>query len=427
MEKSILLKNILVKDDVSDILIRGNRIAGIWKSAECNGSEADPETEVVECKGKAAFPGFINMHTHAGMALMRGIGEDIAFHKWLDKIWEVEENIDEEYVYHATKVACLEMIKTGTTTFNDQYWYMPVAYKAAMEMGLRPALSYVVLDKNDPEESERQKAQCVEVYEMAQSWDKKAQLVLAVHAIYSVREPMMLWAVDFARKHNLRIHMHLSETQKEVEDCMREHDGMSPVEYLDSLGVLGPDVIAAHTLWLSENDIRILGERGVTCVHNINSNLKLASGYRFLYNELKAAGANVCLGTDGCGSSNNLDMLEAMKTAAMVQKAWRNDPSAMPLDELSDMVGVNAAKALGFDSGRLEEGALADILIIDTENYNFLSPGTFLANLVYSAHSDCIDSVICDGKFIMRGRVVEGEKEIIENAKKYINRLWTQE
>lgn len=427
MEKSILLKNILVKDDVSDILIRGNRIAGIWKSSECNGSEADPETEVVECKGKAAFPGFINMHTHAGMALMRGIGEDIAFHKWLDKIWEVEENIDEEYVYHATKVACLEMIKTGTTTFNDQYWYMPVAYKAAMEMGLRPALSYVVLDKNDPEESERQKAQCVEVYEMAQSWDKKAQLVLAVHAIYSVREPMMLWAVDFARKHNLRIHMHLSETQKEVEDCMREHDGMSPVEYLDSLGVLGPDVIAAHTLWLSENDIRILGERGVTCVHNINSNLKLASGYRFLYNELKAAGANVCLGTDGCGSSNNLDMLEAMKTAAMVQKAWRNDPSAMPLDELSDMVGVNAAKALGFDSGRLEEGALADILIIDTENYNFLSPGTFLANLVYSAHSDCIDSVICDGKFIMRGRVVEGEKEIIENAKKYINRLWTQE
>ncbi len=427
MEKSILLKNILVNDHVSDIMIRGNRIAGIWSSSSCSLSETDPDTDIVDCSGKAAFPGFVNMHTHAGMALMRGIGEDIAFHKWLDKIWEVEENIDEEYVYHATKLACLEMIKTGTTTFNDQYWYMPMAYKAAMEMGMRPALSYVVLDKNDPEESERQKVQCLEMYEMAQKWDKKAHLLLAVHAIYSVREPMMLWAVDFARKHGLKIHMHLSETRKEVEDCMREHGGMSPVEYLDSLGVLGPDVIAAHTLWLSENDVRILGKRGVTCVHNINSNLKLASGYRFLYNELKAAGANICIGTDGCGSSNNLDMLEAMKTSAIVQKAWRDDPSAMPLDELSAMATTNGAKALGLDIGRIEEGALADMLIIDIENYNFISPGTFLANLVYSAHSDCIDSVICDGRFIMRGRVVEGEKEIIENAKKYINRLWTQE
>lgn len=427
MEKSILLKNILLDENVSDILIRGNRIAGIWNSSDSHSIEVDGETEVVECKGKAAFPGLMNMHTHAGMALMRGIGEDIAFHKWLDKIWEVEENIDEEYVYHATKLACLEMVKTGTTTFNDQYWYMPVAYKAAMELGMRPALSYVVLDKNDPEESERQKAQCQEVYDMSRSWDDKAQLLISVHAIYSVREPMMLWAVDFARKHGLKIHMHISETQKEVEDCMKEHNGMSPVEYLDSLGVLGPDVIAAHTLWLSENDIRILGERGVTCVHNINSNLKLASGYRFLYKELMEAGANVCIGTDGCGSSNNLDMLEAMKTSAIVQKAWRGDPSAMPLDELTAMATVNAAKALGFDTGRIEVGALADMLIIDIENYNFLSPGTFIANLVYSAHSDCIESVICDGKFIMRNRVVEGEKEIIENAKKQINKLWIQD
>ena len=427
MEKSILLKGILVHDRVSDILITGNRIAKISESTGCLICEADGSVEVVDCKGKAAFPGFINMHTHAGMALMRGIGEDIAFHKWLDRIWQVEENIDEEFVYHSTKVACLEMIKTGTTTFNDQYWYMPMAYKAAMEMGLRPALSYVVLDKNDPEESERQKVQCLEMFEESRNWDNKGTLLIAVHAIYSVREPMMLWAVDFARKHGLKIHMHISETQKEVEDCMREHDGMSPVEYLDSLGVLGPDIIAAHTLWLSENDIRILGERGVTCVHNINSNLKLSSGYRFLYKELKEAGANVCIGTDGCGSSNNLDMLEAMKTSAIVQKGWRGDPSAMPLAELSDMATVNGAKALGLDTGRLEEGALADILIVDVDNYHFITQRNFLANFVYSAHSDCVESVICDGKFIMRDRVVEGEKEILENAKKYISRLWIQE
>lgn len=417
----ILLKNIQLEDVASDILIDGNLIASVVPAD--NQTFVQEETEVVDCTGKAAFPAFINMHTHAGMALMKGVGEDMAFHEWLDKIWQVEEHIDDDYIYCATKAACLEMIKTGTVTFNDQYWHMPVAYKAAMEMGMRPALSYVVLDKNDPEESERQKEQCLQMYQMTKEWDPKAQLLISVHAIYSVREPMMLWAVNFAREHGLKIHIHISETRKEVEDCMRDHDGMSPVEYLDSLGVLGPDVIAAHTLWLSDNDIKILGERGVTCVHNINSNLKLASGYRFRYKELKEAGANVCIGTDGCGSSNNLDLLEAMKTAAIVQKAWRDDPTAMPLEELAEMAGVNAAKALGVNAGRIEPGALADILIVDVTGYQFLSPARFLANLVYSAHSDCVESVICDGKFIMRDRVVPGEEKILADARKAMTRL----
>ena len=201
---------------------------------------------------------------------------------------------------------------------------------------------------------------------------------------------------------------------------MREH-GMSPVEYLDSLGILGPDVIAAHTLWVSDKDVEILGRRGVTCVHNVNSNLKLASGYKFRYHELKDAGANVCLGTDGCASSNNLDMLETMKTSAMIQKAWRDDPSAMPLQDILDMASYNAGKGLGLDLGRIEPGALADILIVDTDNYSVLSPGSFEANLVYSAHSDCIDSVMCNGRFLMRNRTVEGEKEIIAEARKAMN------
>lgn len=417
---SILLKNIVVAGNLSDMLIVDERIASVVPAGE--GSEAVPADEIVDCTGKAAAPGFVNMHTHAGMAMMRGIGEDIAFHEWLDRIWKVESNIDEEYVYHATKVACLEMIKTGTTTFNDHYWHMPMAHKAAMELGLRPVLAYVICDRNDPEESERQKIQCREMYEEYLKWNDHSVFAIAVHAIYSVREEMIVWSVNFAREHGLKIHIHVSETQKEITDCMAQHGGMSPVEYLDSLGVLGPDVIAAHTLWLSDNDIRILGERGVTCVHNVNSNLKLASGYRFLYNELRDAGANICLGTDGCASSNNLDMLETMKTSAMIQKAWREDPSAMPLSELMDMATANGGKALGLDVGRIKAGALADILIVDTQNYNFLSPGSFEANLVYSAHSDCIDSVICNGRFIMRGRVVPGESEILAEARKVMAR-----
>lgn len=422
MTNSILLKNIQLDGEKSDILIKGDRIHEICTAGQSS-VVADADVEIVECEGKAAFPGLINMHTHAGMSMMRGIGEDITFHEWIDRIWEIEKDIDEDYVYHATKVACLEMIKTGTTTFNDQYWHVEAACRAALEMGIRPAVSYVILDRNDPEESERQKIQCRKVYEASQAWSDMALFMISIHAIYSVREEMILWAAAFAREHGLKIHVHVSETKKEVEDCMAAHDGMSPVEYLDSLGVLGPDVIAAHTLWLSDNDVRILAERGVTCVHNVNSNLKLSSGYRFLYNELRDAGANLCLGTDGCASSNNLDMLEAMKTSAMVQKAWRGDPSAMPLNELADMVTVNAANALGLDLGRIVPGALADILIVDVQGYQFLSPGSFEANLVYSAHSDVIDSVICNGRFVMRGRIVPGEKEILDAARGVMKRL----
>lgn len=417
--KSILLNNVTLGGVCSDILISDDKIAAI---GECGSFEFPQDAEVVECSGKTAVPGFINMHTHAGMAMMRGVGEDISFHAWLDRIWEVEKNLSEEYVYHATKVACLEMVKTGTTTFNDQYWFMPMAYKAAIELGIRPSLSYVILDRNDPEESERQKVQCQQMYEWAAKWGNEALFMISIHAIYSVREEMIVWAADFARSHGLKIHVHVSETRKEVEDCLAQH-GISPVEYLDKLGILGPDVIAAHTLWLSDKDVEILGRRGVTCVHNVNSNLKLASGYKFMYNELRDAGANICLGTDGCASSNNLDMLETMKTAAMIQKAWRDDPSAMPLDELMAMTTSNAAKALGIDAGRIEVGALADILLVDTDSYHFLSSGSFEANLVYSAHSDSIDSVICGGRFVMKNRIVPGEKEILAEAKKFLNRI----
>lgn len=417
----ILLRNIEWNGSQMDILIEGNSISEVAPAGKIVVKEVDADT--VDCTGKAAMPGFVNMHTHAGMAMMRGVGEDIAFHEWIDRIWKVEEKLDEDLVYQSTRLACLEMIKTGTTTFNDHYWYMPMAYKAATEMGLRSVLAYVICDRNDPEESERQKIQCQQMYEISRAWGDAATFCIAIHAIYSVREEMMVWATRFARERGLKIHIHVSETRKEIEDCKAQHDGRSPVEYLDSLGILGPDVVAAHTLWLSEKDVEILGKREVNCVHNVNSNLKLASGYRFLYNELRDAGANICLGTDGCASSNNLDMLETMKTSAMIQKAWRDDPTAMPLPEIMSMATANAGKALGLNIGRIEKGALADILIVDTQNYSFLSPASFEANLIYSAHSDCIDSVICNGRFVMRGRVVPGEQQILADARKALVKL----
>lgn len=421
---TILLKDIQVDGRIVDIGISGNRIEKIVPSGEAAGASpvAASGVEVVDCSGKVAVPGFVNMHTHAAMSLMRGVGEDIVFSDWINRIWDVEAKIDSEFVYWATKVACIEMLKTGTTAFNDHYWYPLAGHRAAIEMGMRPAVSYVVCDRNDPEEAEREKEELQKVYEQSQEWPGHSTFAAAFHAIYSVTEEMIVWVAEFARKHGLKLHFHLSETEPEVENSMKRH-GLSPVQYLDRLGVLDENAIAAHTLWLSDEDIEILGKRKVNCVHNINSNLKLASGYKFRYSELRDAGANVCIGTDGCASSNNLDMLEAMKTSAIVQKAWRGDPSAMPLDELMQMATSNGAKALGLDAGRIAEGALADILIVDVDNPFFLSPGSFLANFIYSAHSDCIESVICNGRFVMRNRVISGEKEILEQTRKMLAKL----
>lgn len=421
---NILLKNIVCNGTVSDIYIEGSVIARIVTSAgDPCGQIPASGVEVVDCQGKTAMPAFVNMHTHAGMSLMRGIEEDVPLKEWIDRIWEVESHIDGDFVYHATKVACLEMIKSGTVTFNDQYWFPLMARKAAVEMGLRPVISYVVLDHNNKEDAEFQKDECVRTYEESLGWKDGGLFSMAFHAIYSVSEEMMLWSAEFARKHGLKLHIHLSETEKEVRDCMAGHNGLSPVEYLDRLGILGPDVIAAHTLWLSDEDVRILGERKVNCVHNINSNTKLASGYRFRYNELRDAGANVCIGTDGCASSNNLDMLEALKTTALFQKAWRENPKALPLYELISLATSNGADALGLDTGRLEAGMQADICIVNTDSSFFLSPGSFLSNFIYSAHSDCIDSLISMGRFVMRNRKVEGEESILRDARKELGKI----
>lgn len=420
----ILLKNALFEDRRVDIYIHDGIIAGITPSVPGTFPSPAEKYETVDCSSKAVLPSFINMHTHAAMSMMRGVGEDINFHEWLARIWQIESGITPEYVYYATRLACLEMIKTGTATFNDQYWHMPQARKAALEIGIRPVLSYVLCDRMNPAESKIQIRECIRHYEESLKWPEKSQFVISVHAIYSVCEEAIVWAAGFAAEHGLKLHVHLSETEKEVLDCKAAHNGMTPVEYLESLGFFSPDVIAAHSLWLSDKDVEILGRHGVNCVHNINSNLKLTSGYRFRYNELRDAGANVCLGTDGCGSSNNLDMLEAMKTAAMVQKAWRKDATAMPLNELFATGTSNGARALGLNSGSLEVGRIADLMLVDIDNWNFISNAPTLANFIYSAHSDCIDSLMCNGRWIMKNRMVDGERDIIRDARKVLNTIY---
>ena len=415
----ILLQRIQHLGQEVDILIGGGRIVRI--SPEPLDVPAGAET--ADCRGKAVLPGFVNMHTHAAMILLRGIHEDLALYDWLNRIWKIEDRIDGEFIYWASKAACLEMIRSGTTTFNDQYWHSPRTREAAVEMGIRPAVSFIFLDGGNPERAKKQRKDCQALYEQTLDWGDESQLTISIHSVYTVCEENILWARDFAREHGLRIHLHVAETALEDADCRKAHGGLSPVEYFESLGVWGEDVIAAHALHLSDNDVSILGSHRVSCVHNINSNLKLSSGFRFRYNELRDAGANVCLGTDGASSSNNLDMLEHMKNSALLQKAWRGHPEEFPLQELLECASAHGAKALGLNTGAVREGALADLNIIDLENVAFLSPAPMLANLVYAAHSEVITDVLCEGRWVMQNRRIPGEEEILTEARRVLKQI----
>ena len=405
----ILLKNVYARGKRCDILVRGNIISKIADSIDA------PAAEVIDCSRMAAIPGFINMHTHAAMTMTRSAKEDTPLMPWLQHIWKIEAQIDEEILYWGNKLACLEMIKTGTTCYNDMYWGVGIAARACDEMGIRGVHSYCMLDNGDMVKAEKERRALVRAWEESQSFSSLNIFSVSVHAPYTVCEQNMRWANEFAREHDLLLHIHLSETEQEIIDSQNKW-GCSPVEYCERLGMLSDRMIAAHSLWLSPHDIELMGEYGVTAVHNVNSNLKISSGYKFPMEELIAAGANVTLGTDGCGSSNNLDMLEALKTAALLQKAWRKNPAAIPLDTLLKIGSENAAKAIGLNAGKIEEGRLADIVLIDMNNVWFTPNYDFEANLVYSANSSCVDTVICDGRIVMRGRKVEGEQEILDNA-----------
>ncbi len=417
MHRDLLIKNTILNGSTCDIYIKDNIIGKI-------GVDIPVITDnVLDAKGKYVLPGFVNMHTHAAMTLMRGIGEDMHLKDWLyNKIWPTEKKLDDELVYWGTRLACLEMIKTGTTCFNDQYWNVDSAVRAVEVMGLRSVQPFVILDLGEKEKAEQIKKECIDTYERSFKWKKINKFAVGIHAPYSVSEEMLIWGSEFAKKNGLLVHIHISETETENNESM-EKFGLTPTKYLDKLGILGPHVIAAHCLWINDEDMEILAGRGVKVVHNINSNLKIASGYKFRYQEFVKAGVCVSLGTDGCASSNNLDMLETMKTTALLQKGWRGDPTAMPISDLLRTATENGASSLGFNAGQVKEGLLADLILIDTDNYAFTPNINFYANLIYSANSSCVDTVICDGKILMQNRRVEGEQEILDNVNRLYNIL----
>jgi len=238
---------------------------------------------------------------------------------------------------------------------------------------------------------------------------------LGPHAIYTVSGSLLKWAADFAVDNDVFMHLHLAETEREVADSVRDF-GDTPVRYLRKLGVLNPKLIIAHGLYVDEEEIKMLADVGVAVVHNPASNMKLGSGGQFLFEEMKKIGVRVALGTDGCASSNNLDMIETMKLASLLGKAWRKDPTALPCTDIFSAATDVPAEILGINAGRIEVGAKADMCLIDIRQAAFTPNFNLVSNLVYSANSSCIDTVICDGKPLMENRRVTGEEQILSEA-----------
>jgi 5-methylthioadenosine/S-adenosylhomocysteine deaminase len=407
---SILIKNVLLQQETTDIFIEGNSIREIGKDLACTAQK------IIDGKGKAVIPGLINSHTHAAMTLARGYGDDIPLEQWLnERIWPYEANLTPEDVYWGTKLACLEMIKSGTTCFFDMYTFFERNAKAVEEMGLRAVLAATMFDYFDEKQSAIAKQEMMDCFEKKGKYSDRINFALGPHAVYTVSADLLRWTKDFAQEKDLLIHLHLAETQTEYNNTVQQF-GLSPVRYLHKHGLLSPRLIIAHGVWVDEEEIRLLADHGVSVVHNPNSNLKIASGFQFKYKEMKAAGITVGLGTDGCASSNSLDMIETMKTAALMQKAWRFDATAMTAEEVLDCATVNGAKMLRLNLGKIATGYLADLCLVDLNIPAFTPNFNFVSNLVYAANGSCIDTVICDGKVLMENKYVPGEEEIMQKA-----------
>ncbi|MGZ7120206.1 MAG: amidohydrolase family protein, partial [Methanobacterium sp.] len=366
------------------------------------------------------MPGIVNTHTHLSMNLLRGLADDLPLDTWLnDYIWPVEANLTGDYCYAGALLACVEMIKSGTTTFNDMYFFMDHVARAVDEAGLRGMLCHGMIDLGD---EEKRKAEFKETMRIIQNCHNTAEgrikVAFGPHAAYTCSEELLRWVREKADKMGLKIHMHVSETEFEVQQ-VREAHGSRPFEYLDEIGFLGDDLIAAHAVWLSDKEIEIIKEENVSLSHNPASNMKLASGVSPV-SRLISSGVNVSLGTDGAASNNNLDMIEEMKIAALLQKVNNMDSTVLPAQKVFEMATTGGAKALGLQDeiGTIEVGKKADLVLLNMETPHLTPFRHPVSHLVYAANGSDVDTVICNGQILMKNKELEvlDETEVIKLA-----------
>jgi 5-methylthioadenosine/S-adenosylhomocysteine deaminase len=383
--------------------------------------EAEPGDKVIAAGGLALVPGLVNAHTHAAMTLLRGFADDLPLMEWLERhIWPVEKRMTAEDVYRGARLACLEMVRNGTTSFWDMYWHAEATARAVEDAGLRAVTAAPLIDDADPAKSERACADADRSLErIAAAGGVLGRPGFAPHAIYSVSERSLRWIAERAGELGVPIQIHLSETEEEVEACLAQR-GERPAFYLDRIGVLGPRTVLAHGCWLDRSELELIAERGATVVTNPVANLKLAVGRTFPYLDAREAGVEVGLGTDGPGSNNSLDLLADAKTFALLQKSDARDPAAVTAAETLEIATGRRSKLLG---GRpIAPGEPADFLLVRADAPE-LSLGALDAGLVYAASGNVVDTTVVAGRVLMRGGEVDGADEVVANAREAARRL----
>jgi 5-methylthioadenosine/S-adenosylhomocysteine deaminase len=377
--------------------------------------------EVVDGTDRALVPGLVNGHTHAAMTIFRGYGSDLPLMTWLeDWIWPKEAALSAEDVYWGTRLACLEMIRSGTVRFWDMYWHPGAVARAVDDAGLRATVGLPLIDGFDPARAKTLREDALRALDELAGSSSRIRPALTPHGIYTVSEDSLRWVGEHAAMHSLAIHLHFLELEDEVTGLFAR-TGERPGEYLDRLGVLTPDTVLAHGVWMDEPELELVAERRSTVVTNPASNMKLAVGRAFPYDAVRRHGIAIGLGSDGAASNNSLDLLADVKLLTLLEKHTRADPAALPAGEAWAIATGALAPRLG-QVGRLAVGEPADFLLIRLDAPE-LTPGDLVANLVYAATGAVVDATIVEGRVLMRQRVVADDQEIRAKVTEIADRL----
>jgi 5-methylthioadenosine/S-adenosylhomocysteine deaminase len=387
------------------VAIVGNEIVAVGPSAEVDKEYTAKTT--IDARGMAVMPGLVNAHTHVPMTLFRGIADDRDLMDWLQNfIFPAEaKNVDRDFVKWGTRLAAAEMIRSGTTTFADMYYFESDIARETKAAGLRGILGETLIDFPAPDNKTWDEGMAyMRTYVKEWSGDPLITPAFAPHAPFTVSEEHLRQVRAMATELHAPILIHVAETRDELRQVGEKHKGMTPGLYLSSIGFLGADVTAAHGVWLTGQELRVFAQRGVGIAHCPESNMMLASGVAPVV-DMRKSGVNVGLGTDGpAGSNNNLDMLEEAASAARLQKVTRNDPKALTARDVLEMATIGGARALGMGSiiGTLEKGKRADITIIDLQQAKSQPVYSVESAIVYAASGSSVATTICDGKVLMR-------------------------
>ncbi len=401
------------------VAVIDGEIVAVGTAAELSAAYAG-ETVVTPGDHDLVIPGLVNGHNHAAMSLLRGVADDLALMEWLENyIFPAEAMlVDEVFVRVGTQLAALEMISSGTTTFADMYYFEDVVAEVVDESGLRGVLGETIVDFPAPDNADNDEV-FLYTEKFLERWAGHPRVIAAVapHAVFTNSPETLRRSATLAREYGAPLLIHLAETSDEV-DQVRQQYGATPVEHLASLGFLGPDVIAAHVIWVTERDIALLAEHSVGAIHNPESNMKLASGTMPLL-ALRAAGVAVGLGTDGPASNNDLDMFAAMTAATMLQKHANADPTALPAIETLALATIEGARALGMEDqiGSLEVGKRADLVVVSGEPASQVPMYDPYSHLVYVTRGAEVRLTVVDGRILYRdGRFLTLDPEPIKAA-----------